>query len=136
MLTDGPDNPPYWEHALGRRARSASRSSSPRDLELRGDRAAPRRRAPSTSSTAAPNADALDTDGRAAARARRARPGTLGVVNAFGTGVADDKLAHAYVEDMVRFYLGEEPLLRSVPTFDLGAARARSSGRSTRSTSW
>jgi len=44
--------------------------------------------------------------------------GTLCCVNAFGTGVADDKLLHAYVEDMVRFYLGEEPLLRSVPTYD------------------
>ena len=39
-------------------------------------------------------------------------------VNAFGTGVADDKLLHAYVEEMVRFYLSEEPLLRSVPTYD------------------
>jgi uncharacterized circularly permuted ATP-grasp superfamily protein len=45
--------------------------------------------------------------------------GRLGLVNAFGTGVADDKLAHAYVEDMVRFYLGEEPRLLSVPTLDL-----------------
>jgi uncharacterized circularly permuted ATP-grasp superfamily protein len=44
--------------------------------------------------------------------------GTLACVNAFGTGVADDKLLHAYVEDMVRFYLDEEPLLRSVPTYD------------------
>jgi uncharacterized circularly permuted ATP-grasp superfamily protein len=44
--------------------------------------------------------------------------GTLACVNAFGTGVADDKLLHAYVEDMVRFYLGEQPLLRSVPTYD------------------
>jgi uncharacterized circularly permuted ATP-grasp superfamily protein len=44
--------------------------------------------------------------------------GTLACVNAFGTGVADDKLLHAYVEDMVRFYLGEEPLLLSVPTYD------------------
>jgi carboxylate-amine ligase len=48
------------------------------------------------------------------------RAGTLGMVNAFGAGVADDKLTHAYVEDMVRFYLGEEPRLRSVPTLDLG----------------
>ncbi len=45
--------------------------------------------------------------------------GKLAVVNAFGTGVADDKLAHAHVEQMVRFYLGEEPLLPSVPTLDL-----------------
>jgi uncharacterized circularly permuted ATP-grasp superfamily protein len=44
--------------------------------------------------------------------------GTLACVNAFGTGVADDKLVHAYVEEMVRFYLHEEPILKSVPTYD------------------
>ncbi|HEX4482657.1 MAG TPA: circularly permuted type 2 ATP-grasp protein [Solirubrobacteraceae bacterium] len=44
--------------------------------------------------------------------------GTLACVNAFGTGVADDKLLHAYVEDMIRFYLAEEPLLASVETYD------------------
>ena len=44
---------------------------------------------------------------------------TLTCVNAFGTGVADDKLVHSYVEEMVRFYLEEEPLLASVPTYDL-----------------
>jgi uncharacterized circularly permuted ATP-grasp superfamily protein len=44
--------------------------------------------------------------------------GTLACVNAFGTGVADDKLLHAYVEEMVRYYLGEQPLLRSVATYD------------------
>ena len=42
--------------------------------------------------------------------------GNLGLVNAFGNGIADDKLVHAHVEDFVRFYLGEEPLVRSVPT--------------------
>jgi len=45
--------------------------------------------------------------------------------NAFGTGVADDKLAHAYVEEMVRFYLGEEPILPSVETFDLAEPDVR-----------
>ena len=45
--------------------------------------------------------------------------GRLAVVNGFGTGVADDKLAHAYVERMIGFYLREEPLLRSVETLDL-----------------
>jgi len=49
-----------------------------------------------------------------------AREGTLTVVNPLGSGLADDKLVHAYVEDMVRFYLDEEPLLRSVTTYDLG----------------
>ena len=47
------------------------------------------------------------------------RSGRLRCANAFGTGLADDKLTHAYVERMVGFYLGEEPLLRSVPSFDL-----------------
>ncbi len=48
------------------------------------------------------------------------RKGRIGLANAFGTGVADDKLAHAYVEAMVDFYLGEAPVLTSVPTYDLG----------------
>jgi uncharacterized circularly permuted ATP-grasp superfamily protein len=51
--------------------------------------------------------------------------GRLRCVNAIGTGLADDKLAHAYVEAMVRFYLGEEPRLRSVPSYDLSDPAAR-----------
>ncbi|HVW48087.1 MAG TPA: circularly permuted type 2 ATP-grasp protein [Solirubrobacterales bacterium] len=51
--------------------------------------------------------------------------GRLRMVNAIGTGLADDKLAHAYVEAMIRFYLGEEPLLRSVPSYDLSDPAAR-----------
>jgi len=51
--------------------------------------------------------------------------GRLRCVNAFGSGLADDKLAHAYAESMVRFYLGEEPLLRSVPSFDLSDEATR-----------
>jgi uncharacterized circularly permuted ATP-grasp superfamily protein len=47
------------------------------------------------------------------------RRGTVAVFNAFGSGVADDKLTHAYVPDMIRFYLEEEPLLPSVETLDL-----------------
>ncbi|HEX5591890.1 MAG TPA: circularly permuted type 2 ATP-grasp protein, partial [Solirubrobacterales bacterium] len=47
------------------------------------------------------------------------RSGRMRCANAFGTGLADDKLTHAYVERMIEFYLGEEPLLRSVPSFDL-----------------
>jgi len=48
------------------------------------------------------------------------REGRIGLANGFGTGVADDKLAHAYVEEMIDFYLGEAPVLPSVPTYDLG----------------
>jgi uncharacterized circularly permuted ATP-grasp superfamily protein len=48
------------------------------------------------------------------------RRGTVACFNAFGAGLADDKLVHAYVEDMIRFYLTEDPLIDSVPTYDLG----------------
>ncbi len=45
------------------------------------------------------------------------RNGTVASVNAFGSGIADDKLLHAYVERMIEFYLGEQPLLESVKTY-------------------
>ena len=45
--------------------------------------------------------------------------GAVTVLNAPGAGVADDKLIHAYVEDMIRFYLGADPLIESVRTYDL-----------------
>jgi uncharacterized circularly permuted ATP-grasp superfamily protein len=42
--------------------------------------------------------------------------GTVAVVNAPGSGVADDKLVHGCVDELVRFYLDEEALLPSVPS--------------------
>jgi uncharacterized circularly permuted ATP-grasp superfamily protein len=48
--------------------------------------------------------------------------GNLGLVNAFGNGVADDKLIHGHVDDFIRFYLGQEPIVRSVPTYDFQPA--------------
>jgi uncharacterized circularly permuted ATP-grasp superfamily protein len=47
------------------------------------------------------------------------RAGNVAIANAIGTGVADDKSMYPYVPDMIRFYLGEEPLLRNVPTWQL-----------------
>jgi uncharacterized circularly permuted ATP-grasp superfamily protein len=47
------------------------------------------------------------------------RAGRVTIANAIGTGVADDKSIYPYVPEMVRFYLGEEPLLANVPTFVL-----------------
>lgn len=52
--------------------------------------------------------------------ARPLRAGRLGCINSPGTGIGDDKAIHVYVESMIRFYLGEEPRLGSVPGFDLG----------------
>ena len=45
------------------------------------------------------------------------RMGRVVIANAVGTGVADDKSIYPYVPEMVRFYLGEEPILKNVPTW-------------------
>jgi uncharacterized circularly permuted ATP-grasp superfamily protein len=47
------------------------------------------------------------------------RAGNVAIANALGTGVADDKSTYPYVPEMIRFYLGEEPILRNVPTWQL-----------------
>ena len=122
LLTDGEHNSAYWEHAwLSRRL--GVPLAEPRELELRGDHLwlrarglrEPRRVDVIYRRT---NADRLDSEiGRLLIEP--VRRGLLGLVNQYGTGVADDKLTHAYVEDMIRFYIGEEPVLRSVPTYDL-----------------
>ena len=45
------------------------------------------------------------------------KAGHVAICNAVGTGVADDKSIYPYVPDMIQFYLGEEPILKNVPTF-------------------
>jgi uncharacterized circularly permuted ATP-grasp superfamily protein len=50
------------------------------------------------------------------------RAGNVTLTNAVGTGIADDKAVYIHVPEMIRFYLGEEPLLRNVPTWDCSKA--------------
>lgn len=45
------------------------------------------------------------------------RQGRVAIANAPGTGIADDKAIYAYVPKMIKFYLGEEPILQNVPTY-------------------
>jgi uncharacterized circularly permuted ATP-grasp superfamily protein len=45
------------------------------------------------------------------------RAGNIALANAVGTGVADDKAIYAYVPEFIRYYLGEEPVLRNAETF-------------------
>jgi uncharacterized circularly permuted ATP-grasp superfamily protein len=45
------------------------------------------------------------------------RAGNVTLANAPGGGIADDKAVYPYVPEMVRFYLGEEPILANVPTY-------------------
>ena len=122
VLTDGEHNSAYWEHAWLSRQLGIP-LIEPKELEVRDGELwllarglrEPRRIDIIYRRT---NADRLDTDlGRLLIEPVRA--GRLGLVNQYGTGVADDKLTHAYVEQMIRFYVGEEPVLRSVPTYDL-----------------
>ena len=46
-----------------------------------------------------------------------AKAGNVTLANAPGTGVADDKSVYVYVPDMIRYYLGQEPLLKNVETY-------------------
>ncbi len=48
------------------------------------------------------------------------RAGHVTIANAIGTGIADDKSIYPYVPEMIRFYLGESPLLENVRTWILG----------------
>jgi uncharacterized circularly permuted ATP-grasp superfamily protein len=116
VLTDGEANAAYWEHRWAAE-RLGVPLVTPGDLAVRDGRLW----------HAGSPVDAVyrrsDHDGLDTPVGRLLHPvlcsGSLKLVNSFGTGVADDKLAHAYVDTMIRFYLGEEPLLGSVETLDL-----------------
>jgi uncharacterized circularly permuted ATP-grasp superfamily protein len=41
----------------------------------------------------------------------------VSLANTIGTGIADDKAVYAYVPAIIRYYLGEEPILQNVPTY-------------------
>ncbi len=47
------------------------------------------------------------------------RAGNVALVNAPGSGIADDKAVYGYVPDLIRYYLGEEPILANVPTYQM-----------------
>jgi len=53
------------------------------------------------------------------------RKGNVAIVNAVGNGVADDKAIYSYVPQMIRYYMNEEPILKNVPTYQLGNAEER-----------
>ncbi len=126
MLSDGPANSAWWEHQV-----IAERLDVPivtlADLEHRAGALHARvegglRRIDVIYRRT--DVDRLrDEDGRPTAIAEAlvepCRRGNLACVNAFGAGIGDDKLVHAYVEEIIRFYLGEEPAVPSVPTYDL-----------------
>ncbi|MFV0605296.1 MAG: circularly permuted type 2 ATP-grasp protein [Niabella sp.] len=54
------------------------------------------------------------------------RKGNVAIVNAMGNGVADDKAVYAYVPEMIKYYLNEEPILKNVPTYEMNIPENRS----------
>jgi uncharacterized circularly permuted ATP-grasp superfamily protein len=128
VLSDGPGGAAFYEHAEVARRLGAPLVTLA-DLERRGDRVEARlddgRRRPVDVVYRRSDEDRLrDEHGAPTALAEALlepwRAGRVAVVNGFGVGVADDKLVHAHVEAMIRFYLDEEPLVAGVPTLDLG----------------
>ena len=128
ILSDGPSAAGWWEHERLARELCAPLVTLD-DLEHRDGRLVAwldgRARAVDvvylragddrfTSSTGSPSAVGEALLGPSAS-------GTLAVVNAPGSGVADDKLVHPHVDDLVRFYLDQEALLPSVPSRPVGA---------------
>ncbi len=47
------------------------------------------------------------------------RSGNVAIINAPGNGVADDKAVYPYVPEMIKYYLNEEPILKTVPTYSM-----------------
>ena len=117
VLTDGQDNAAFWEHAF-LADRMDVPLAVPADLEVRDGRLVLGGE-PVDAIYRRTNDDEVDSTVGTLLQPVVASGGVK-LVNCLGTGVADDKLVHAYVHDMIRFYLDETPLLEQVETFDLG----------------
>lgn len=126
LISEGDENGAWYEHAA-LAERLGIPIIHPDDLEVRGDRL--------YGASAGGRSVELDViylrDAVAKLRDEEGRPtwqhallgpvrsGNLGTVSAFGSGVGDDKLTHAYSEELIRFYLGEEPIIPTVRTYDM-----------------
>lgn len=123
LLTDGEVNSAWFEHQ--RLAEAAGlRVACPDDLRERGDRIELEDGTPVRTFYRRTDSDQVRADDGeltplATTVLDAVREGRVGMVNRFGGGVADDKLVYAYVDDLIGFYLDEEPVLPSVTTYDL-----------------
>ena len=128
VLTPGMYNPAYFEHALLAREMGVELVEG-RDLICVGDQVAMRTTAgeqPVHVIYRRVDDDFLDpvhfrSDSilGCAGLLNAARAGRVTIANAVGNGVADDKLIYTYVPELIRYYLGEEPILPNVETYRL-----------------
>ncbi|MBW0102734.1 carboxylate--amine ligase/circularly permuted type 2 ATP-grasp protein [Pseudonocardia sp. KRD291] len=129
VLSAGDADPAYFEHTLLAEAMGVP-VVTPSQLQVTGDGVlvagrrctALYRRIDETELVHATGADGRPLGRSLEAAAAR---GTVTLLNATGNGVADDKLVYAYVPKMISYYLGESPVLDSVPTYPCVDAHAR-----------
>jgi uncharacterized circularly permuted ATP-grasp superfamily protein len=127
ILSEGPSAPAYWEHRLLARELCAPLVTLS-DLEHRDGRLVAwldgRARGVDVVYLRSGEDRFTGEDGSPTAAGEAllelAATGTIAVVNAPGSGLADDKLVGGRVDELVRLYLGEEPLLPSVPARAVG----------------
>ena len=107
----------------GRRAGRGPRPRLPRRLvwmrTTEGERGGRRSTAASTTTSSTRCSSGPTRSSACAGILNAARAGNVTIANAVGNGVADDKAVYPYVPEMVEYYLGEEPMLPNVPTYDL-----------------
>jgi uncharacterized circularly permuted ATP-grasp superfamily protein len=133
VLTDGPQSPAFYEHCEAARRLGAPLVTLDElevmgDVVFRRDDEGDRRRIDVIYRRTDEAGFSADDGGYTPVGKLLCEPlraGNLGVANAFGAGIGDDKLTHAYAEALIRFYLDEEPLLRSVRTLDLAVEEQR-----------
>lgn len=127
ILSEGPDSAAWWEHrslanAIGVELVTADRLEiSEGRLVARGDDG----RFPIDVLYNRSDTDRISRAGNGLTPLGELlieplRSGTLACVNSFGAGIADDKAVHCYTTRMIDFYLGEEPILDTPESFDLG----------------
>ena len=110
VVSNGPSDSAWWEHSLIAH-HGGWPIVSPADLDVVEGRVVIDREAVDVlylrTNGELPPAAVMDV----------AAVGNVALVGTPGAGVADDKAVYAYVPDLIRFYLGEEPTVRSVPTY-------------------
>lgn len=122
VLTAGPEDPAYFEH--GRVAEACSIPLlTPSEVAVEGDRVVGPDGAPIHALYRRVDGGYAVSDVPGLERALGRR--TVGLANALGVGVADDKAVYPYVGAMIRTYLGEEPLLGDVATIPLADPERR-----------
>ena len=128
VLTPGIFNSAYFEHSFlaQRMGVPARRGRRPRGRRRRPRVHAHDRRARSRSTSSTAGSTTCSSTPRCSVPTRRSacpglmrawQAGNVAIANAPGAGVADDKVVYAWVPDLIRYYLGEEPLLPNVPTY-------------------